>query len=209
MATFFCPQAGHCGEVQLYLKTPKILKLSCTFTWNFAQSSVPFFNSSGRREEQRFVLNRIVADLQVFISGSNIRGVADIKDIMATGKRSQVGRLVCEPLSVILSLVTCGILEKDLLTQAWKSFTCSRALAKMSSCWVYEISWQGINLQKTAIYRCSSPLGTLQGSGTSVTQRQKFHTDDDVNQCLHNKSCSAWVPNANFFNFVFLLVDFG
>ena len=44
----------------------------------------------GRREEQRFVLKRIVADLQVFISGSNIRGTADIKKIMATGKRSQV-----------------------------------------------------------------------------------------------------------------------
>ena len=38
--------------------------------------------------------------------------------------------------------------------------------------------------------------------------RQKFHTDD-VNQCLHIISFSAWVPNANLFNFTFLLVDFG
>ena len=53
----------------------------------------------------------------MFISGSNIRGVADIKDIMATGKRSQVGRLICEPLSVILSLVTYRILEKDLVLE--------------------------------------------------------------------------------------------
>ena len=74
-----------------------------------------FFSFSGRREEQRFVLNRIVADLQVFISGSNNRGTADIKDIMVTGKRSQVARLVCEPLLVILSLVTCRIFEKDLV----------------------------------------------------------------------------------------------
>ena len=44
--------------------------------------------------------------------------------------------------------------------------------------------------------------------GTSATQRQKFHTDD-VNQCLHNKSGSHGVPNANLFNFTFLLVDFG
>ena len=61
------------------------------------------------------------------------------------------------------------------------------------------------------VYPCSSPLtawDVLQGSGTSVTQRQKFHTDD-INQCLHNKSFSAWVPNVNFFNFTFLLVDFG
>ena len=42
----------------------------------------------------------------------------------------------------------------------------------------------------------------------SATQRQKFHTDD-VNQCLHNKSGSDGVPNANLFNFSFLLVDFG
>ena len=43
---------------------------------------------------------------------------------------------------------------------------------------------------------------------TSATQRQKFHTVD-VNQCLHNKSGSHGVPNADLFNFTFLLVDFG
>ena len=41
-----------------------------------------------------------------------------------------------------------------------------------------------------------------------MTQPQKFHTDD-VNPCLHNKSGSHRVPNANLFNFMFLLVDFG
>ena len=41
-----------------------------------------------------------------------------------------------------------------------------------------------------------------------MPQRQEFHTDD-VNQCLHNKSGSHRVPNANLFNFTFLLVDFG
>ena len=44
--------------------------------------------------------------------------------------------------------------------------------------------------------------------GTSATQWQKFHTGD-VNQCLHNKSGSHGVPNANLFNFMFLLVNFG
>jgi len=43
--------------------------------------------------------------------------------------------------------------------------------------------------------------------GTTVTQRQKFHTDD-VNQCLHNISGSHGVPQPNLFNFTFLLVDF-
>ena len=44
--------------------------------------------------------------------------------------------------------------------------------------------------------------------GVSATQRPKFHTDD-VNQCLHKKSGSHGVPNANLFHFMFLLVDFG
>ena len=54
----------------------------------------------------------------------------------------------------------------------------------------------------------SLPLRDVLRGGTSATQRQKFHTDD-VNQCLRNKSGSHGVPNANFFNFTFLLVDFG
>ena len=53
-----------------------------------------------------------------------------------------------------------------------------------------------------------SPRRDVSRGGTSATQRQKFHTDD-VNQCLHNKSGSHGVPNANLFNFTFLLVDFG
>ena len=49
-------------------------------------------------------------------------------------------------------------------------------------------------------------VGDVSRGGTSATQRQKFYTD---NQCLHNKSGSHGVPNANLFNFTFLLVDFG
>ena len=54
----------------------------------------------------------------------------------------------------------------------------------------------------------SSPLRDFSLGGTSATQRQKLHTDD-VNQCLLNKSRSHGVPNANLFNFTFLLVNFG
>ena len=54
----------------------------------------------------------------------------------------------------------------------------------------------------------STPLRDVSRGGTSATQRQKLHTDD-VNQCLHNKSGSHGAPNANLFNFTFLLVDFG
>ena len=54
----------------------------------------------------------------------------------------------------------------------------------------------------------SSQRSDVSRRGMSVTQRQKFHTDD-INQCLNNKSGSHGVPNANLFNFTFLLVDFG
>ena len=58
--------------------------------------------------------------------------------------------------------------------------------------------------------RFSSPLpaGDVSQGEMSATQQQKFHTDD-VNQCLHNKSGSHGVPNADLFNFTFLLVNFG
>ena len=45
------------------------------------------------------------------------------------------------------------------MTQARKSFTSGRALAKMSVCLVYEISCQGISPPKTALYPCCLPLG--------------------------------------------------
>ena len=54
----------------------------------------------------------------------------------------------------------------------------------------------------------SSPLRDVSRGGTCGTQQQKFHTDV-INQCLHNKFGSHGVPNANLFNFTFLLVDFG
>ena len=50
--------------------------------------------------------------------------------------------------------------------------------------------------------------GDISPGGTSATPWQKFHTDD-VNQCFHIKSRSHGVPNANLFNFMFLLVNFG
>ena len=42
-----------------------------------------------------------------------------MKPIVATGKGSQVARLVCEPSLVILSLVTYRILDKDLVLEVF------------------------------------------------------------------------------------------
>ena len=63
------------------------------------------------------------------------------------------------------------------------------------------------SLRTADVSPCSSPLRDVSRGETSATQWQKFYTD--VNHCLHNKSCSHGVPNANLFNFTFLLVDFG
>ena len=66
-----------------------------------------------------------------------------------------------------------------------------------------------ISLRTADVSPRSSPLRDVSQGGSSATQRAKFHTDD-VNQCLHNISGSHdGVPNANLFNFTFLLVDFG
>ena len=43
-------------------------------------------------------------------------------------------------------------------------------------------------------------VGDVSRGGMSVTQRQKFHTDD-INQCLYDKSGSPGVSNANLFQF--------
>ena len=59
---------------------------------------------------------------------------------------------------------------------------------------------------KTVVSSHSSALEHVLREGLSATQGQKFHTDN-VNQCLHYKSGSHGVPNANLFNFTFLLVD--
>ena len=67
---------------------------------------------------------------------------------------------------------------------------------------------ESFSLRRADVSPRSSPLRDVKRGGTSATQRQKFHTDD-VNQCLHHKSGSHEVPNANLFNFTFLLVDFG
>ena len=65
-----------------------------------------------------------------------------------------------------------------------------------------------ISLQTADVSPHSSPLRNVSRRRKSATQRQQFH-DDDVNQCLHNKSGDHGVANANLFNFTFLLVDFG
>ena len=55
---------------------------------------------------------------------------------------------------------------------------------------------------KTAVSPRSLPLGTFPVEERLRLSGQKFYTDD-LNQCFHG------VPNANLFNFTFLLVDFG
>ena len=55
---------------------------------------------------------------------------------------------------------------------------------------------------------CFSLLHAAWDRETSASQQQKFHTYY-VNQCLRNESGSHGAPNANLFDFMFRLVDFG
>ena len=68
-------------------------------------------------------------------------------------------------------------------------------------------AWTFLACERQTFLLRTSLLRDVLWGGTSATQQQKFHTDD-VNQCLHNKPSSHGVPNANLFNFMFLLVDF-
>ena len=57
-----------------------------------------------------------------------------MKDIMASGKRLQVARLVCEPSLVILSLVTYRILDRDLVLEVFSDTD-----------WKVVYMWQGFH----------------------------------------------------------------
>ena len=74
----------------------------------------------------------------MFKSGCNNRGVAGVKDIIVTGKRSQVARLVFEP-SFILLVVTYSSLKKDLVLEVFADtgqevIECGRVFAEISCC---------------------------------------------------------------------------
>ena len=108
-AIFFCPQDGHCGKVQLYLKnTLEVWKLCSIFNFLFSlfrQKRIPKINCLklgwGRS-----------SDVEKWLQQN--RGVAEVKDIMTAGKRSQakVARLVCKPSLVMFSVLTYWILRK-------------------------------------------------------------------------------------------------
>ena len=67
---------------------------------------------------------------------------------------------------------------------------------------------QIFSLQTADVSPRQLPLRDVSRGRTSATQRQKFHTDN-VNRYLQNKSGSHGVSNVNWFEFTFLLVDFG
>ena len=93
-ATFFCPQRWPLWRGSTVFKIPWKSKI-IMYTYMWLCSIFNFlFSFSDRRGKKRFVLNRVGADLQMFKSGCNNRGVAEVKDIVATEKRSQVARLV-------------------------------------------------------------------------------------------------------------------
>ena len=86
------------------------------------------------------------------------------------------------------------------LCSRWVPLMCGRCSDSAVKLWLYNVNLTSLRKQLFLLAPCRL--------GRFATQRQKFHTDD-VNQCLHNKFSNHGVPNANVFNFTFLLVDFG
>ena len=110
---------------------------------------------------------------------------------MATGKRSQVGRLVCEPLLVILSLV---IILQNFRKRFSSGNVCWHRLGShlhVAGLWLRfqvggYIKLVGGELhlacENSHFFLLLAAFDILQG-GTSGTQQQKFYTDNE-NQCL-------------------------
>ena len=106
---------------------------------------------------------------------------------------------------LVFLLALWTAIENCLSLISWSGLSCGVCHTFMTTVWTPPVN---LNAQhKIILVACERQRDVLRG-GTSATQRQKFHTDD-VNQCLHNKSGSHGVSNANLFNFTFLLVDFG
>ena len=86
---------------------------------------------------------------------------------------------------------------------------CLEALSSISLCWAdcMYTQWKG-KFVTACEKSCFSLLHAAWDRETSASQQQKFHTYD-VNQCLRNESGSHGAPNANLFDFMFRLVDFG
>ena len=136
------------------------------------------FSFSDRREKKRFVLNRVGADLQMFKSGSNNRGVAEVKDIMATEKRSQVARLV---------LWTFIHTFSGYLLNFRKRFSSGNVCwHRPGSHWMWQgFCWNFMLYMKLVAgeLACDNShfslllaTGNVLWEGTSATQWQKFHT---------------------------------
>ena len=68
--------------------------------------------------------------------------------------------------------------------------------------------WRFLACQRQAFLLTHCCWGKFRKEERHSATIQKFHTND-VNQRLYDKSGSDGVPNANLFNFTFLLVDFG
>ena len=146
----------------------------------------------------------------MFKSGSNNRGVAEVKDIMATGKRSQVARLV---------LWTFIHTFSGYLLNFRKIFSSGNV------CWHRPGShrmWQGFRwnfvlYMKLVVgelacdnshFSCSSPLAMFcEEERLQLSDRNSILVSD-ISQCLHIKNLvQSLVPKSNLFNFTFLLVD--
>ena len=112
----------------------------------------------------------------------------------------------------LLTMVTLYVFFMLWLGNIWQVSSCGKFMQRLETCLLWQLKLT-VLCQLVMFFNCRFPslpkypfLLALRRWGRFA--RRKFHTDD-VNQCLLNKSGNYGVPNANLFNFTFLLVDFG
>ena len=109
-----------------------------------------------------------------------------MKDIMATGKGSQVARLVCEPSLVIRTLIGYNLqnLEKDLVLEMFSWYWVGSHL-HVAGLWLrfqvaryMKLVGRELSCKNSHLSLLLATWYVLQG-GTSGTQQQKFLTDEE------------------------------
>ena len=99
-----------------------------------------------------------------------------------------------------------GITNTSSISQfSSEKYPCIITQSRPGFCSATEIKIRGKVACENIRFSSLFAAGDFSRGETSATQRQKFHTDDAANQCLHNKSGSYGVPVINLSNFTCIL----
>ena len=147
-------------------------------------------------------MNSVGADLQMFKSGSNNRGVAEVKDINFIGRRKEITSCQVSLWTFIGNILSGYLL--CLLTQARKSLNVVGFSLKFHVARSMKLV-AGVLGCNNSHFSLLLAAGNVLRGVTSATQWQKFHSyvRHKVSVSILKIWYSPWVPNSNLFNFTF------